>query len=401
MKILVINCGSSSAKLTLFDMPAGERLAHCLVEKIGEDGPALALERAGGSLTRACRAANHDEALEAAIEALLGCGSQVLADLSEIAAVGHRVVHGGEAISGSVAIDEGVIQTIRQCIPLAPLHNPANLDGIEAALARLPDRPQVAVFDTAFHRDMPPHAYLYALPYELYERGRVRRYGFHGTSHAYVAERAAGMLGRPLQQCRLITLHLGNGCSAAAVKGGRSIDTSMGLTPLEGLVMGTRCGDVDPALFYFLHREQGASVQRVYELLNRESGLLGLSGASNDMREIEAAAARGQAAAQRALDAFCYRVRKYIGAYFAALGGTDAVVFTAGIGENSPTVRRLACTGLEALGIRLDETRNAAALGAEARISTDDSRTAVLVVPTDEELKIALDTYDLVPRSAD
>jgi acetate kinase len=324
-----------------------------------------------------------------------------LGSLGEIAAVGHRVVHGGEKISESVAVDDEVIQAIEENATLAPLHNPPNLTGLRAAMDRLPDRLQVAVFDTAFHQSMPPSAYLYALPYELYQRHHIRRYGFHGTSHRYVAERAAQILGRSREECNLITMHLGNGCSAAAVERGRSVDTTMGLTPLEGLVMGTRCGDIDPSLPFLFTDMLGMSPQEVYDLLNRRSGLVGLSGVSNDMREIiEAAESDGEESgrARKALQVFSYRVKKYIGAYCAVLGELDAVVFTAGIGENCPQVRQMACEGLQQMGIQVDERRNEATVGQEGIISLDGSRVSVLIVPTDEELKIASDTYEVYCR---
>lgn len=393
MKILVINSGSSSIKCTLFRMPERKALAHCLVERIGEDDSAVSLQSEGASFCRPCAAEDHNQGFEAAIQALLECGPRTLRSLDEIGAVGHRVVHGGEKISQSTEVNEEVLAVIRENFSLAPLHNPANLGGLEAALAKLPGRLQVAVFDTAFHRSMPPKAYIYAVPYQLYEQHHVRRYGFHGTSHAYVAERAAELLSVPYDECNLITLHLGNGCSAAAVKNGKSVDTSMGMTPLEGLVMGTRCGDVDPALFFFLSDELGMTPAQTYDLLNKDSGLKGLSGKSNDMREIQAETEKGNRRAAMALEVFCYRIKKYIGAYHAVLGALHGIVFTAGIGENCPRVRRLVCDGLEPLGIRLDEDSNQAAVGREAVISEQGSPTAVLVVPTDEELKIAIDTY--------
>ena len=395
MKVLVINSGSSSLKCTLFRMPEREALAHCVVERIGEDEPAISVEANGATWARPCTASNHEQALDAALGALLESGGDALRSLEEIGAVGHRVVHGGERMSGSAVVTQEVEAVIRDSSVLAPLHNPPNLVGIRAASHTLPAALQVAVFDTAFHRSMPPAAYLYGLPYELYEQRRIRKYGFHGTSHEYVAERAAELLGVPFDRCNLITLHLGNGCSACAVRDGRSVDTSMGMTPLEGLVMGTRCGDIDPALFFLLGNELEMAPGDIYDLLNRRSGLQGLSGKSNDMREIMADAERGDPRARATLEVFCYRVRKYIGAYLAVLGAAHAVVFTAGIGENCPPVRRMACEGLESLGIRLDEDKNEAAVGREALISEDGSPIAVLVVPTDEELKIAVDTYRL------
>ena len=400
IKILVVNSGSSSIKCSLFAMPQRTALAQCSVEKIGEGDAMLSFEGGEADYRRPCSAEGHAQALDVVLDCLLEPEAGVLESLDEIAAVGHRVVHGGEKVARSVAVDEDVIGVIKENFELAPLHNPPNLAGLEAALERLGGRLQVAVFDTAFHKSMPPEAYLYAIPYEFYQQRHVRRYGFHGTSHRYVAERAAEMLSVEPQRCNLITLHLGNGCSATAVKGGRSIDTSMGMTPLEGLVMGTRCGDIDPALSFFLIEKVGMSPQEAYDLLNRRSGLAGLSGVGNDMREVLAAAASGNRRAELAIKLFCYRVKKYIGAYHAVLGRLDGVVFTAGIGENSPAVRGRICRGLEPLGIRLDEQKNQAAVGREALISGDDSPVAVLVVPTDEALKIAIDTYEIYLQSA-
>ncbi len=395
MKILAINAGSSSLKCTLFQMPERRALADGVVEKIGEGDAFLSFSAGATEVRQGCEASDHPAALQALVGCLLDEQSGVLTDLNEIEAVGHRVVHGGET-SHSALIDEGTLQVIRENSVLAPLHNPPNLAGVEAALRMMPGTPQVAVFDTAFHTSMPPRAYLYAIPYYLYTERHVRAYGFHGTSHRYVTERAADILQTPVDQVNLITLHLGNGCSAAAVKNGRSVDTSMGMTPLEGLVMGTRSGDVDPGLFYFLAEWLDMSPADVYGLLNRESGLTGLSGVSNDVREILAAESAGDQRAKMALDLFAYRVRKYIGAYFAVLGHVDGLVFTAGIGENCAELRRRACEGLEGLGVVLDEAKNAAAVGREAVISSDDSATAVLVVPTNEALQIAIETYDIV-----
>ena len=395
MKVLVINSGSSSIKCTLFQMPEQRALARCDLDRIGEDESTIAFSSDDRDFQHECDADDHGEGLDTVLDAFSQCGDSVLGGLDEIGAVGHRVVHGGEEIAQSTKVDREVIRIIRENFELAPLHNPPNMRGLEAALYRLPDTPQVAVFDTAFHRSIPPRAFLYALPYELYENHRLRRYGFHGTSHEYVAQRAAEMLERPFEECNLITLHLGNGCSATAVKEGKSVDTSMGLTPLEGLVMGTRSGDGDPALPYFLTTRLDMESEEVYELLNRKSGLLGLSGVSNDMREILQESENGSERATRALEVFCYRLKKYIGAYTAVLGDVDGIVFTAGIGENCPEVRSLACGELEGLGIEVDENRNAEVHGEEAIISKDSSPTALLVIPTNEELKIAIDTYEL------
>jgi acetate kinase len=399
VKILVINAGSSSLKCSLYAMPEETELAEGLVEKIGEGDGSLRMNSPAGSVKRACDVKGHLPALDALLDCMVN-EAKVLSDLREIAAVGHRVVHGGEAVSRSAPVDEELIAVIEECAHLAPLHNPPNLVGLHAAIERFPGRLQVAVFDTAFHRTMPPEAYHYALPYELYEKHRVRRYGFHGTSHRYVAERAAAMLGRRPEDCNLITLHLGNGCSAAAVRGGESVDTTMGFTPLEGLVMGTRCGDIDPALPFFFMDSLGMGAQEVNTMLNRRSGLLGVSGLSNDMRELLEAARQGNARAELAISVFCHRVRKCIGAYAAVLGRADGVVFTGGIGENGDEVRARACAGLEPLGICLDEPKNRSVHGQDAVISTDSSRTAILVVHTDEALKIAQDTYEILQRQA-
>jgi acetate kinase len=399
MKILVINSGSSSLKCTLFQMPERRPIADALVERIGEGDAEITFDAGPVSFKRSIKVHNHSEALDAVLGCLQKESGGALASLDEIGAVGHRVVHGGEKFSSSVAVDEDVIRAIRENFELAPLHNPPNLLGIEASMERLKGRLQVAVFDTAFHETMPRQAYLYALPYELYEKHHIRRYGFHGISHRYVAEKAAQMLSKHPQQCNLITLHLGNGCSATAVKGGKSVDTSMGLTPLEGLAMGTRVGDADPTVIFYLMEKMGMSPQETHDLLNRRSGLAGMSGVGNDMRKIIAAAQGGNERAELAIEVFCYRAKKYIGAYLAALGGADGIVFTAGIGENSPEIRRRICQGLESLGICLDDKKNRAAVGREAIISSEQSRVAVMVVPTDEALMIAIDTYEIYLQS--
>jgi acetate kinase len=325
----------------------------------------------------------------------------VIANKSEIDAVGHRVVHGGEEFSDSVLITQELMSTLRSLIELAPLHNPHNIRGINACAVNLPGIPQVAVFDTAFHHQMPPHAYIYGIPYVLYKRYSIRRYGFHGTSHSFVSDRAAVMLGRPLTELRLITAHLGNGASVAAIDHGRSIDTSMGFTPLEGLLMGTRSGDLDPAVILHIMAREELSLHEGNTLLNKHSGLVGISGVSSDVREIVAAAVDGsQPNAKLALDAYCYRLKKYIGAYAAALGGLDALVFTAGVGENSPIVRGMTCANLEFLGIAIDDEKNRLAVGKEVDISVDSARCRVLVVPTNEELVIARDTERIVKAIA-
>jgi acetate kinase len=395
MKILAINAGSSSLKFTLFQMPERQALAGGQVEMIGQRGSILSYEAGGGALKEPCEAGSHRQALGILMDHLLADGAGAVSSLEEISAVGHRVVHGG-VVSESVLVDESVEALIRENATLAPLHNPYNLAGVQAAREMLPGKPQVAVFDTAFHASMPRHAFLYAVPYSLYEERHVRVYGFHGTSHRYVMHRAAEMLGAAVEALSLITLHLGNGCSAAAVKLGRSVDTSMGMTPLQGLVMGTRSGDVDVGLLFFLTDWLKMTPAEVYDMLNRHSGLLGLSGVSNDVRELLKAVEAGDERADIALDVFAYRAKKYIGAYMAVLGKLDAVVFTAGIGENCPELRKRICAGLEGLGIILDPGRNAKAIGKAATISASDSPVSVLVVPTDEALQIAIETYAVV-----
>jgi acetate kinase len=400
MKILAINAGSSSLKFTLFEMPERRALAGGQVERIGQAGSLLSYEAGDGALKEPCKAASHREALHILMDHLLADRTGAVSGLEEISAVGHRVVHGGP-LSESVLVDGDVEAIIREYATLAPLHNPYNLAGVQAAREMLPGKPQVAVFDTAFHASMPRQAFLYAVPYSLYEERHVRVYGFHGTSHRYVTHRAAEMLGAPVEALSLITLHLGNGCSAAAVKRGRSVDTSMGMTPLQGLVMGTRSGDVDVGLLFFLTDWLNMTPAEVYDMLNRRSGLLGLSGVSNDVRELLKAVEAGDERADIALDVFAYRARKYIGAYMAVLGKLDAIVFTAGIGENCPELRKRICAGLEGLGIILDPRRNVEAIGKAAAISAADSPVSILVVPTDEALQIAIETYDVVQEGAE
>jgi acetate kinase len=392
MKILVINCGSSSVKYQLHDVGLDQVLAKGIVARIGEEGSSLKHQARDRVIEMHSGAASHGEAFEVIRQALLDAQSGVISSVSEISAVGHRVVHGGETFVDSVLITDDVVAELEKCIPLAPLHNPANLIGIREAKRSLPDIPHVAVFDTAFHQTLPPKAYLYALPYEIYETHRVRRYGFHGTSYRYVSQRAAALLGKPLNELKMIMCHFGNGVSMAALAGGKSVDTSMGLTPLEGLIMGTRSGDVDSGVVFFLHRELGLSIDRIEDMLNRQSGLLGISGASNDMRDVIRMADEGNQRCRLALEAFAYRSKKYVGGYAAVLGGLDALVFTAGIGENSPLVRRMICDDLEHMGISLDETKNEETIGVQRLISTPTSRTSILVVPTDEERVIVMDT---------
>ena len=394
MKILVINSGSSSIKYQLYLMPKADVLAKGVVERIGEQETTLRHTVGKNTHTSATEVKDHDQAMKLIMDTLVCKEIGVIENVSEIKAVGHRVVHGGEEFTGSVIINEHVIASIEKFADLAPLHNPPNLTGIKAAQHILPDVTQVACFDTAFHATIPEVAYMYALPYSLYDEHRVRRYGFHGTSHRYVARRAATLLGKGKYEVNLITCHLGNGCSMAAVRAGRSIDTSMGLTPLEGLVMGTRCGDIDPAILFYL-TNKGYDIQSLNALCNKQSGLLGISGISNDMRNLTEQAEQGDDRACLAIDIFCYRVKKYIGAYSAALGTVDAVVFTGGIGENATDARARICSDLMQIGIELDEEKNLATHGTEAVISSDMSRTKLLIVPTNEEAAIAGDTYEL------
>jgi acetate kinase len=385
--VLVLNIGSSSIKYELFDMAGGERLAAGLVERVGEAEGVLTHRPAGGEpYERREPYPDHEAGMKAVARAFAETG-RALEELS-LRAVGHRVVHGGARFRDPVLIDDEVLRTIEELAVLAPLHNPGNLVGIRAALRLFPGIPQVAVFDTAFHQTLPPAAYTYAVPAEWADEYGVRRYGFHGTSYAYVSRRAAELLGREPSEVNLIVLHLGNGASAAAIRGGRSVDTSMGMTPLEGLVMGTRSGDVDPSLPAHLARTAGLTVEQVTDALTRRSGLLALAG-ERDMREVRARAAAGDAAARLALDVYCHRVRKYVGAYYAVLGRVDAVVFTAGVGEHDARTRAESLAGLERLGIAVDPARNEGDGPAERTISPPGAEVAVLVVPTDEELEIA------------
>ncbi len=400
MKVLVINAGSSSLKYQLIDMADESVLAKGNAERIGIENSLLKHVPTGkDKVDLPAVFDTHKDAIKMVIEALVHPVYGVIRDMSEIIAVGHRVVHGGEEFSESAVINEEVMSAIRQNIELAPLHNPANIMGIEACRHIMPDTPMVAVFDTAFHQTMPQEAYLYAIPYEAYQKHGIRRYGFHGTSHKYVAGRAAKLLSRPLKELKIITCHLGNGSSIAAIKYGKSIDTSMGFTPLEGLPMGTRCGNIDPAIFSYLMEKENMSYEDVNGYLNKQSGVLGLSGISSDFRDLEEAALQGNKRAQLALDVFNYQVKKYIGAYAFAMGGVDCVVFTAGIGENTPDIRMAAMSGLEFLGIHIDKEMNEYMLGRLGRkgaITTKDSTVPVLVIPTNEELMIARDTVELI-----
>ncbi len=396
MKILVINCGSSSLKYQLLNMESETLMASGLVERIGIDGSVITHKtEAGEKIVKEVAMADHKEALNQVLAALTDENTGAVKALSEISAVGHRVVHAGEKYSASVLIDDDVIAALEECVPLAPLHNPPNLIGIRAMIELLPGTPNVAVFDTAFHQTMPKEAFIYALPYEYYEKHGIRRYGFHGTSHRYVSERAAAMLGKDIKDLKIISCHLGNGASLAAIDGGKCVDTSMGFTPLEGLVMGTRCGIIDPAIVTFLMENEGLTAKEVDNVMNKQSGVLGVSGVSSDFRDIDRAAAVGNERAQLALDVFRRRVKKYIAAYTAVMGGVDAILFTAGLGENSITDRAEIVKGLEFMGVKMDDAKNDVR-GKEVIVSADDSKVKLLVIPTNEELMIAKDTLEIL-----
>jgi acetate kinase len=396
MNILVLNCGSSSVKYQFIDPEIPKVLSQGSVERIGMSGAVLRNQRHDGDeIAISGEILDHAIAIDYILAVLLSANHGVIKDKKEIDAIGHRVVHGGETFTASALITDEVIKGIRDNIELAPLHNPHNLRGITACLNHLPDTPQVAVFDTAFHQQMPPRAYLYGIPYSLYRRYRIRRYGFHGTSHRYVSERAAELIGRPLGDLRLVTCHLGNGCSMAAIDRGISIDTTMGFTPLEGLLMGTRSGDMDPSVILYIMAKEELGSSEANALLNKHSGLMGISGTSSDMRDILQEARDGDKQAIYAFDVFCYRLKKYIGGYAAALHGIDALVFTGGIGENSSDVRAKSVEGLEFMGIELDADANTDSSG-EKLISSRGSGVSVYVIPTNEELMIAHDTMDIV-----
>ena len=395
MNVLVINCGSSSLKFQLINSESEAVLAKGLCERIGIDGR-LTYQPAGGEKNVSEKAMpTHTEAIQFVIDALTDADTGVVKSLDEIGAVGHRVVHGGEKFAKSVVVTPEVKAAIAECNDLAPLHNPANLIGIEACESLMPSTPQVVVFDTAFHQTMPEKAYMYGLPYEYYEKYKVRRYGFHGTSHSFVSKRVAEIVGKPYNATKTIVCHLGNGASISAVLNGESVDTSMGLTPLEGLVMGTRSGDIDPAIMEFVAKKENLDIAGVMNVLNKKSGVEGISGVSSDFRDLEEAADNGNARAALAIDVFAYRVAKYVGAYTAAMNGVDNIVFTAGIGENAGLVRTKVCSYLGYLGITIDEEANGKR-GEEIVISTPDSKVKVLVVPTNEELAIARETVALV-----
>ena len=394
MKILVLNCGSSSIKYQFIDTDTKTALAKGIVERIGMTGAVLSHSRHDGdSIKIAGEILDHKAAIEYVIAILLSKNHGVIEKNTDIDAVGHRVVHGGESFSDSVLISDEVLKAIEDNIEIAPLHNPPNIKGIQAVRRLLPKTPQVAVFDTAFHSKMPPRSFLYGIPYELYKKYKIRRYGFHGTSHLYVSQKAAELIGKDISELKIITAHLGNGCSMAAIKNGTSVDTTMGFTPLEGLLMGTRSGDLDPSLILYIMGKEGLSLHEAGTLLNKHSGLIGISGESSDMREIVASVKDEQKRAIYAFEIFCYRIKKYIGAYTAAMGGLDALVFTGGIGENSTEVREEVCRDMEYLGLRLDTLKNESR---EQIISDSSSKVKIFRIPTNEELVIAMDTAKIV-----
>ena len=396
MNVLVINCGSSSLKYQLIDMVKEKVLAIGLAERIGIEGSRVKHEVSNmDKIVIEEPMKDHKDALKIVLDALVDEKHGAIKELNEINAVGHRVVHGGEKFSGSVVIDDEVIAALEECIELAPLHNPPNLIGIRACQELIPGVPMVGVFDTAFHQTMPSFSYIYPLPYELYEKYGIRKYGFHGTSHRYVSARTAKLLGKDISELKIVTCHLGNGASLAAIKDGKSIDTSMGFTPLEGLAMGTRCGDIDPAIVTFIMEKEDLDMKGINKKKKKKSGVFGISGVSSDFRDIEQAADEGNERAKLALDKFDMRVKKYIAAYAAVMGGVDAIVFTAGLGENSPVNREKICEGLEFMGVKLDREKNNIR-GKETIVSTDDSKVKVLVIPTNEELMIAKDTVELL-----
>lgn len=397
MKIFVLNCGSSSVKYKLYDMEGERVLAEGRVERVGQENATITHQSTGKEkITKTMPILEHTVAISETLHLLLHPEHGVLNSLDEIDAVGHRVVHGGESFSESTLIKEDTKDILDSLAELAPLHNPANVMGIRAAERLMPHTPQVAVFDTAFHSTMPSHAYLYAIPFNLYQKHKVRRYGFHGTSHLFVTQKAAEMIGKDIKDLKIVSCHLGNGASIAAVQGGQSVDTTMGFTPLEGLMMGTRSGDIDPGAIFYLMKTYDLSLHEIDSLLNKHSGLYGIAGVS-DMRDIEKKMSEGDRLAQMAFDMYEYRIRKYIGAYIAAMGGIDALVFTAGIGENTPSLRTKLCQNLSYLGIELNEELNQKR-GEPLDITTEDSKVRVFVIPTDEELVIARDTATIVGR---
>ena len=398
MKILVINCGSSSLKYQLIDMSNEEALAQGLVERIGIEGSVLTQKVEGkDKYIVETPMKDHKEAITIVLKALVDSEHGVISSMDEISAVGHRVVHGGEKYSKSVIINNEVEESIKECYKLAPLHNPANMIGIKACQELMPNTPMVAVFDTAFHQTMPKQSFLYALPYELYENEGIRKYGFHGTSHYFVSNKVAEVMGKDIKDLKIVTCHLGNGASLCAIKDGVSIDTTMGFTPLDGIVMGTRSGSIDPAIVLYLAKELNYSIDEVNDILNKKSGVLGISGVSSDFRDIEDAASKGDERAQLALDIYHYRIRTQIGAYAAAMGGVDAIVFTAGVGENGTDTREACLEGLEFLGVKVDKEKNNVR-GKVREISTDDSTVKAFIIPTNEELVIARDTKNLIMK---
>lgn len=397
MKILVLNCGSSSIKYALYNMDDKSVMTSGGAERVGLDGAFVKVKLPNGEKKTVMHdIPEHTEGVKFIFSLLTDPEIGVIKDLNEIDAVGHRMVHGGEKFNKSVVLTDEVLKTFEECIDLAPLHNPANLKGVKAVSELMPGLPQVGVFDTAFHQTMPAHSYLYAIPYELYEKYGVRRYGFHGTSHRYVSKRVCDFLGVNPADKKVITCHIGNGGSIAAVDGGKCVDTSMGLTPLEGLMMGTRSGDIDGGAITFLEKKLGLDADGMSNLLNKKSGVLGITGISSDMREIESANDEGNERAKLALDMYSYRIKKYVGAYAAAMGGCDIIVFTAGVGENQASMREDVCKNMEYMGVRLDVEKNKTIRGEEAIISTPDSKVTVCVIPTDEELMIATDTMNLL-----
>ncbi len=397
MKIIVLNCGSSSIKYQLFEMPSAEVVAKGLVDKIGLKGASVKHNMANGDILKLeGEILDHQAGIEFVLGILTHKEYGCVKDLNEIGAVGHRVVHAGEKYNSSVAITKEVIAALVECIDLAPLHNPPNLEGIYAISKLLPEVPQVGVFDTAYHQTMTEQAYLYGIPYSLYEKYKVRRYGFHGSSHRFVAQRAAEILGKKLEDLKIVSCHLGNGASMCAIQNGKSRDTSMGMTPVEGLVMGTRSGDIDAGALLFIADKEEISIPYTSTLINKHSGMLGLSGVSSDMRDIETAAGEGNHRAQVSLDIYHYRIKKYLGSYAAAMGGVDVVIFTGGVGENGWETRQEVASGLEFMGIEFDVEKNTKLRGKEVIISKPDSRVTVMVVPTNEELVIAQDTFEIV-----
>jgi len=397
MNILVINCGSSSLKYQLINSDTEQVLAKGLCERIGIDGSNISYQPDGGEkVVSEAPMPTHTQAIKLVLDALVNPDTGVIKSLDEVSAVGHRVVHGGENFTKSTLLDEKSLAAIEECNELAPLHNPANLIGIRACQELMPGVPMVAVFDTAFHQTMPDKAYIYGIPYEYYEKYKVRRYGFHGTSHSFVSKRVSDLIGKPYNQCKTIVCHLGNGASICAVENGKSVDTSMGLTPLEGLVMGTRSGDIDPAIVEFVAKKESIELSDMMNILNKESGVFGVSKLSSDFRDLLAAADKGNELAAKALEVYIYHVQKYIGSYITAMNGVDAIVFTAGVGENNAIIRKSISKNLEFLGVSIDDEANNAAFGKEAIISTENSKVKILSVPTNEELAIARETLELV-----